>query len=276
MIRAARWVSIAVIATFVLAIVWGWALGAGWRLLDMDVYWTAGEQWRATGNPYAPTAATTEHTVYRYAPWFAGLWALLTLLPRGLVAVLWSLVLVAASAAAVVPVLREHGRRALPLATLMGGLLFGMSASGNVQPLMVAALAWFLERRSGPLWIGVAGSLKVVPLLFLVPYAARRQWRSVATGLAVAALLWAPALAFALPSTLTSADYGGLSASLFAVHPVLWAIAAGAALTAAIALARSGAAYAWLAAGTAAVLALPRFFLYDVTLLLPGARAFRR
>ncbi|MEO8245853.1 MAG: hypothetical protein ABI622_01915 [Chloroflexota bacterium] len=276
MMRAARLVAIAVIAAFVLAIVWGWALGGGWRLLDMDVYWSAGEQWRTAGNPYLPTPTTTEHSVYRYAPWFAGLWALLTFFPRGLVAIMWSLVLVMASLVAVVPLLREHGRRALPLAALMGGLLFGMSASGNVQPLMIASLSWFLERRSGPLWIGVAGSLKVVPLLFLIPYIARRQWWSVAAGLGVAALLWAPALAFELPSTMVSADYGGLSASLFAIQPALWALAAVAATGLLGVLARSGSAYTWLATGTAALLALPRLFLYDVTLLLPGARAFRR
>ena len=266
-IRFARLLSVALIASFSLAIVTGWAIGGGWKLIDMDVYWTAAQQWRATGNPYALTATTTDHTVFRYAPWFAALWVPLTYLPRPVVDVGWSLVLVAAAIAAVIPILRAYGSRALPLATLMLGLLIGMAASGNVQPLLVAWLVWGMERRSGPFWIALAASLKAVPLLYVIVYLGRRQWWRVVLTLALSAVLTGPMLLFELPPLVT--DFGG-SNSLTNVSLVLWAAVAVGALGVALVLAFRRSRYASLATGAAVVLALPRLFLYDTTFVLPG------
>ncbi len=158
-------------------------------------------------------------------------------------------------------------RRALPLAILMAGLLIGMAASGNVQPLMVAWLVWGVERRSGPLWIGLAASLKAVPLLYVIVYVGRRQWWRASATLALTAILTAPMLLFPLPPLVT--DFGG-SNSLSNISPVLWALVAAAAIAVALFLALRRSRYAWLATGAAVVLALPRLFLYDTTFILPG------
>jgi hypothetical protein len=157
--------------------------------------------------------------------------------------------------------------RAVPFATLMLGLLVGMAASGNVQPLLVAWLVWGVERRSGPLWIALAASLKAVPLLYAIVYIGRRQWWRVAATVVVTALLTAPMLLFQLPPLVT--DFGG-SNSLSNVSLALWAAVAASAIVVAIFLAFRRSRYAWLAAGTAVVLALPRLFLYDTTFILPG------
>jgi hypothetical protein len=266
-VRASQLFTVALIASFSLAIVTGWAIGGGWKLIDMDVYWTAAQQWRATGNPYTVTAMTTDHTVFRYAPWFAAVWVPLTYLPRPVVDIGWSVILLGAAVAAVMPVLRAYGRRAVPLATLMLGLLVGMAASGNVQPLLIAWLAWGIDRRSGPLWIALAASLKAVPILYAIVFIGRRQWwRAVAT-VALTALLTAPMLLFQLPPLVTA--FGG-SNSLSNVSLALWAAVATAAIVVAIILAFRRSRYAWLATGAAVVLALPRLFLYDTTFILPG------
>jgi hypothetical protein len=268
----ARAVTIVLVAAVAFGIVSGWVIGARWPLVDMDVYWNAATQWREAGNPYALVAGASDHTVFRYAPWFAASWVPLTFLPRLAVEVVWSLALVGASAAALLLLLQAHGRGALPLAILMGGLLIGISASGNVQPLVVLSLVWGLERRSGPIWIALAASLKVVPILLVLVYAGRREWSRVALTLALTAVLWAPTLAFERPTLTTAFDYGGASGSLANVNVAVWGVVAtsSVALAAWIAVRRSR--YAWLAAAVSAILVLPRFFLYDATLLLPAAQ----
>lgn len=77
------------------------------------------------------------------------------------------------SVAAVVPMAR---RRAWLQVMFFFPILIGISAVGNAQALMVAWLVWGAERRSGPLWIALAASLKAVPILFAIVYIGRRQW----------------------------------------------------------------------------------------------------
>ena len=68
-----------------------------WPLHDMDVYMGAAMRLR-TGQPlYVPGDVAVDS--FWYAPWFAVAWIPLTVLPRLVVAVLWSTVLLAASAA---------------------------------------------------------------------------------------------------------------------------------------------------------------------------------
>lgn len=268
----ARMMTTALVATIALAIAFGWVIGARWPLVDMDVYWAAGTQWRDAGSPYALTPGASDHTVYRYAPWFAALWVPLTFLPREAVEVGWSVTLVGASAAAIWLLMRAHGTRAIPLAILMAGLLIGISASGNVQPIIVAALLWGLERRSGPIWVALAASLKVVPILFVLVYAARREWSRVAMALTLTAVLWVPVVAFDRPGLTTAFDYGGASGSFANVNTVAWALVAATALGVAVWLAWGRSRYVSLGAAVSAVLVLPRFFLYDATLLLAAVQ----
>ena len=153
------------------------------------------------------------------------------------------------------------------LVAFFAPILIGISAVGNVHPLLIAPLAWSVERRGGPFWIGVAASLKVFPILFALVYLGRGQWRQALVAVAVAAVLWAPALLYDLRGYATEA---GQAASLISA-PILWAVVVGAAIGATLRLARGS--FGWLAAAVSVVVALPRLFVYDVTYLMVGAPA---
>jgi hypothetical protein len=256
-VRLARTVALAVILAIGIVNLY-WAV-AGWTLSDAAAYWNAAMRLRDGGQLYPVLANVDASDVYRYAPWFA--WAAIpvTYLPMQVAGALWSLVLLAASGWALLPLVRA---RAWLLLALFAPILVGISAVGNVQALIVAALVHGLERRSGPLWIALAASLKLTPLAFALVYAGRREWTRFVAACALTGLLWAPALLYDLRGYATEA---GQAASLFAV-PVLYvgvvAIAIG--VTLALARARLG----WLAASTTVVLALPRLFVYDVSFLM--------
>ena len=264
-VRRSVLVATAVIVAITIANV-VWAV-SDWHLHDMSVYWHAGEQWRLTGNPYTLLFDTNDNSVYRYAPWFAGLWVPLSELPRTLVNVVWSSLLVVASFTAVWPLLRAGGRAAPLLAILMWGILFGMAAGGNVQGLMIASLVYGVERRSGPVWIALAASLKVVPLLYVLVYAGRRQWDRVAVTLALTGVLVLPMFLFDRPAL---ASGFGLSNSLWNIAPWLWIATLPVALVVAAIVAFRWNRLAWPTIGAVSNLILPRLFLYDVTFILPG------
>jgi hypothetical protein len=234
---------------------------AQWTLSDAGAYWEAALRLRAGEELYPAVADLEASEVYRYAPWFAWLTIPFTFLPIEVAAVLWSAVLVAASVVAVIPLARE---RAWLAAAFFFPILIGISAVGNVQPLIVAALVHGLERRSGPLWIALTASLKVVPALFAVVYLGRRQWWRFAASVLLTLLLVAPMLLFDLSNYVTDPA----EATFLMRWPPIWvaALVLGVGVTVWLAKTR----HAWLAAGTAAALALPRFFVYDVTFLLPG------
>ena len=263
--RLARIVALAVIIGIGFNHVW-WSV-VDWHLDDMNAYWDAGVRLREGGALFPPVSDVLASEVYRYSPWFAWLWAPITLLPRPIVDVLWSVVLLAASVAAVLPLAR---RGAWIAVAFFLPILIGISAGGNVHALLVAALVWTVERRSGPVWIGVAASLKLFPILFALTYLGRRQWWRAAATLVVAAVLLAPFALYDLTNYVTTA--GG--AALLWDWPVVYAVAVGAAIIASLALARSR--HAWLASAAAVVLALPRSFLYDVTWIMVGAPASER
>jgi hypothetical protein len=233
-----------------------------WTLSDAAAYWNAALRLR-DGLPLYPLLANVDASeVYRYAPWFAWATVPLSLLPVQVAGALWSAILLAASALALVPLVRA---RAWILVALFAPILVGISAVGNVQPLLIAPLVWSVERRSGPVWIGVAASLKIFPILFAAVYLGRREWSRAAIATAVAVALWAPAFLYDLRGYATDA---GQAASLFAV-PALWLLLVGAGIVATLRLARGR--FAWLAAGVDIVVALPRLFVYDVTFLMVGA-----
>jgi hypothetical protein len=150
------------------------------------------------------------------------------------------------------------------LAFLAGGLLTSSVAGANVQPLMVAMLYFGLHRRSGPLWVGLAASLKIVPILYVIPWIGRGEWRKAGTAIAVMGLLWAPVLLFSMPSAVSDPGADPYPSA------VIWAALAGGSLVAAILFSRTR--YAWAAAGTAALFAVPRLLSLDFTVILAAAR----
>ncbi len=237
-----------------------------WTQSDAAAYWNAALRLRHGAQLYPVVGNAEASDVYRYAPWFAWLAVPFTFLPVQVAGAIWSAVLVAASCVAVTPLAR---RGAWLQVAFFWPVLIGISAYGNVQALMVAGLAWGAPRRSGPLWIGVAASLKIFPILFALVYLGRREWRSLILSVVVAALLWAPALLYDLRGYVSQA---GAAALLFGYPPVYVLVAGGAVLGA---LLLAAGRYGWLGAATSVVLAAPRFFVYDVTYLLVGGSAER-
>ncbi len=237
-----------------------------WHLSDAGAYWEAAMRLREGEQLYPALADTEASGVYRYAPWLAWAWIPLTFLPREAVNVLWSIILLAASAAALGPLVQL---RAWLAVALFLPILVGISAIGNVQPLVVAALVLGVERRSGPLWIAAAASLKAVPVLLVVTYLGRRQWIRALATLVLTAALVAPMLLYDLSAYPTTA--GGAS-MLFDV-PILFALvlAGGILISLRLASTRS----AWLASSMTVALALPRFFVYDLTFLMVSFAKFR-
>ncbi len=258
--RLARTVALAVIIGIGIVNLY-WAVSA-WTLSDASAYWNAALRLRAGEQLYPVLSNVDTSEVYRYAPWFAWLTVPFTVLPIQVAGALWSAILLVASGVALIPLMRA---RAWLLVIFFAPILVGISAVGNVQPLLIAALVWGVERRSGPMWIGVAASLKIFPILLAAVYVGRRQWGRASAAVGIAAFLWAPALLYDLRGYATEA---GQAASLFAVPP-LWAVAVTGGVLLTLRLARTR--FAWLAASTNVVISLPRLFVYDITYLMVGA-----
>jgi hypothetical protein len=234
----------------------------GWTLSDAGAYWQAGLRIRSGEELYPALASVDASEVYRYAPWFAWLAVPWTFLPVQVAAVAWSVLLLGGSALALWPLVRA---KAWVLIALFAPILVGISAVGNVHPLLIAGLVWGAERRSGPLWVALTASLKIFPLLLSLVYAGRRQWWRFGASIGLTTLLWAPALLYDLSDYAVDA---GQAASLYA-FPALYFIVGGLAVSATLALASTR--HSWLTGATTVVLALPRLFVYDVTYLMLGA-----
>ncbi len=255
----------------VMGILSGIAVGAvvfgleSWTLEDMHVYLEAAHRLRAGETLYS---TTNPLAAYQYAPWFAAAWVPFTFLPETMVAVAWSVVLVAASFISVRPLLASRSAPALALALLMFPiLLFSSARSGNVQPILIAALVTGLERRWGPVAIAAAASLKAFPLAFALVYLGRRDWRRFAITVGLTALIVAPMLVFDLERYTVDGPRAG---TLYDISPIAYAIPAAGLALVTILLARRRSRHAWLAAATTVVVGLPRMLSYDITFLLAG------
>lgn len=248
-----------------------------WEIPDIGAYWNAALRLREGGPLYPAVADVNASEVYRYAPWFAYAWIPLTYLPRWLVDAGWSLALIAASVAVIVPALWTRHPAAMAFTAIVGSFLFLIASRGNVQPLMVAALAFGVERRSGPLWIAICASLKATPVLYALVYAARGEWRPFFVTIGLTAVLVIPMAFFDLGGYTTDP---GFSHSLYFVSPVLFWIVAVTSVAVATYVAWRHRPWAWLAMSVAVLLCLPRYFPYELTFLfiglVPAVEAWRR
>lgn len=262
----ARLLALAVACGFGLAFIW--ANVRSWNLEDMDAYWNAAQRMRA-GLPLFPAVVDPGGAdVFRYAPWFAWLWVPLTYLPKVAVQVVWSAILIASAAFAVGTILRRPSVASICLAALLGGLLVRTASTGNVHALLIAALIYGVPRRAGPVWIGIAASLKFAPIAYALVYVGRGEWRRALVSLLVAVVLVAPALLYDLTDYPVDPGNGLSLLSIAGVVP--WAVVAVACVVAALALARGR--YAWAAASVAVLAGVPRLELYDLTYLLVAMR----
>ena len=234
-----------------------------WPLGDMDVYLAAATRLRE-GDPLY-VAGDVAVNSYWYAPWYAALWIPLTYLPREIVAIGWSLILLTATAMVTWLLAREGGTAAI-LALLVGPPLFAVSAGGNVQALLVLSLLYGIDRRSGPVWIALAASLRATPILFVAVYAARREWGRFWLTLGITALLVAPMLWYD-PATLVS-GVAGREPGLLAVSPWLFLVGVAVSVGAVAVLAWRRSPYTIIAAAAGTIVASPKLFAYDTAALL--------
>ena len=250
-----------------LSIAWLYWTIDGFTLSDSHAYRVAAERLLAGADLYQP--ASTQDEAFRYAPWFAAAWIPLAALPKILGDWLWATALIVASVFAVMPLARHSGLIPKLLAVLGATVLLWTSARGNVHPLVMVALVHGLNRPSGPIWLALAASLKAVPILFVLVYVARREWWRAVWTVAIAAALVAP---MPLLGWEPDSVQPGPSISLYyQVSPTAWLVVAAIAILAAVVIAIRLPRIAATAAAVAAILALPRLLLYDLTYLLVGA-----
>ena len=244
-----------------------WANATSWGLEDWHTYLVAADR-VASGGPVYEWTSGPEH-VYRYAPWFAYALAPFLAVPRWVADLVWSALVIAGTLAAVLPLVRHRSWAAIALAFLGVGLLLRVASTGNVHPLLIAGLVLGLHTRAAPVVVAVAASLKATPILFAAVFVAERRWFALGVTLALT-------VALVLPMAWLGYEVApGPSESLYGVSPLLWLGFAALGLAVLVAQAARGSSVTTLTAGVAAFLALPRSFLYDVTLVLPAA-ALRR
>jgi hypothetical protein len=269
--RLPRTLAVAILLGYLGYTVASWFLV--WNPADAGAYYDAALR-LSHGAALYPAVNPEAHEVYRYAPWFAVAWIPITALPRDVALHLWSLAMLGCSIAAVWPLLRRPTWARVALAALAGQTLVETAMFGNAHPLVVALLVWTVGRRTFPAWVGVAASVKLVPLAFALVWAGRREWSKVAVSVGVAAVLYAPMLWFDLTNYVTDPGSGLLS--LYSISPFLWVAGAMLALGATVWLAMRGSRYAWVAAALLMFLGPPRVVLSYLAFLLVAVELTRR
>ena len=101
----------------------------------------------------------------------------------------------------------------------------------------------------GPVILGLAGSLKLFPLVFVAGYLSERRWLAAAVAIGVASMLWLNILAF---DVLLYTQIGGPSfyvggISIYSVSPLMWVGVAGTLGLLLLSLVARRSPWAWLA-----------------------------
>lgn len=234
---------------------------------DWEAYWDAGMRLRTGAPLYPPVQDQGAGSVYRYPPWFAVAWIPLTFMPQSIVVASWVAAMFAASLVALWPLLSSGRWPSILLGALFAPFLAQAASGGNVQPLLVAGLVHSLDRAGGPVFVGIAGSLKGFPLLYAVRYLALRQGRRAFVAISMAIVLTAPILLFDLTNY---PWYAGALAGLWVISPLAWALGALLGIGIIVRYARTQA--GWFAASLGVVLAIPRLLYFDMTFLLVTGR----
>jgi hypothetical protein len=266
--RFARFIATGLVLGWLAYTLTSWFLA--WNPADARAYYLAAERLR-DGGPLYPAMHPDAHEVFRYAPWFAVAFLPFTLMPIDLATHVWSVLMLACAGLAVIPVARLGGRAAILVSALLGALLAETAMFGNAHPLVVAMLSWTIARPSAAWWVGAAASIKLAPIGFVLPWLGIRRLRDSITAVAVAALLFAPIMAFDLSGYVTSPGTGLVSP--YAASPVLWLLGAVAAVAAVIGLSLRASPYAYVAAGAAMFLIPPRVSTAYIAFLLPATVA---
>ena len=167
-----RW-AVLVVFYLILGLLGAWYLsGTTSPGADLATYQRAGEALYTTGNPYAANAGVPEDYVYRYPPLLAMVIPVLGWPP------LWFTLIGFATIVPMVVGYRVSGPAGLLPVALLVGAWGQQLLNGNVQAFVVALLAIVpLTRGAGAIGLAVATMLKIHPVLAIVWYAGRREWR---------------------------------------------------------------------------------------------------
>lgn len=237
-------------------------------MADVRAYYDAAARLNAGQPLYMQVTNTNEPGFYRYPPLLAIAFRPLALLPYEVATIIWLAVLLVATGLTFrrlglrEPVLMVAGWLALPI---MWALTIGQAQ----------ALVTFLLALGAPWAVAFAANLKLLPALVAVYWIGRREWRQVAkfvgwtAALVMIQLLLEPAGTMAYLGFLSIEQVGQVAnISLYAISPVLWAVAVVILLVIALRMAPSR--VGWAVAVVLAVFATPRLLTYQVSTLLAG------
>jgi hypothetical protein len=231
---------------------------------DAIGYWNAGLHIRSGAQLYFDAGPAFGSEVFLFAPWFAWVWAPLTYLPREPVIVSWGVAMGVAAVWAVRPFFRYGLTGALLGCVFAYGLAWG-ALWANVMPLLVGILIRTAGSRHFPIWVGIAASLKILPILYVWPDIRAGHWRRAITAVAIALVLWAPALFYGI------GDYPtGYSPTLSLLQLSGWMWLVVALVAGGWMLIERRPRWLWLATAVAIIAAYPRLHLHYIGLLGVG------
>lgn len=216
----------------------------------------------------APLYAATDpdaSEVYRYAPWFAAAWIPSTWLPQSVLINGWVALQGIAVGWLLWPLRKSLTR--ITLALLLAPFMLDSAWRGNVEPVMLVMMS-LGRTQPGPVLLGLAGSLKVMPMMLVAAYIARREWTKVGIAVATFGILWSPALLL---------DFTGYPLTPTTMSP--WSIdawvgvaVASVAIGTTLCLALQKSRYTLLAASAASVIANPRVLMLNAGYFAVPAR----
>lgn len=197
---------------FTLWLQWFWADNS----MDIDVYWEAGQRMLDGGSRlYAESEDPVNRVgLFIYPPFFATLFAPLTMLPRWLGYAAWGLIellLIAAgfrAARGLCGVSSGANGRTFYLVMGLGliGALWTNLQEGQVNMLLLSLVAtglWQLERgkhASGGLLLAAATHLKIIPIVLLPLLIAQKRYRAAGMMAGGILLLWLTPLLYSVPN----------------------------------------------------------------------------
>jgi hypothetical protein len=256
----------------------GLLAGLGWLaisigqapLSDVHAYYDAAARLNRGEPLYGQTATTDEAAFYRYPPLLAIAFRPLALLPFGVAATIWELVVVA-SVVGLVALIRP-GFRGWAVAGMLTLPILWSVFIGQAQVPVTLLLA------IGRPWsLALATHLKILPALAAIWWIGRRDWRSLGRfvawtiGLGILQLVLEPGGSLAFPGVFNLAQVGEVrNWSPYAVSPALWAVLVVIGIGIAWRLAPTR--WGWAAAVALSVLATPRLLFYQLATLLAGLR----
>jgi len=241
---------------------------------DLDTYQRAGELLWAGQDPYSGQADVGQDYQYRYLPLLAMVIPILGWPP------LWFGLLAVATISTIALWYRTAGLTGLLVPALLIGAWGQQLLNGNAQALVVYLLAITpLFGRVGPAALALATMLKIHPVIGLVWFAGRRDFRAIALYGVASAVLLVPQLPwlddfvrYFLNDPAAVETIPGMS--LRAIHPLLWAV--GIVVVLVVAWRYAGTRYGWLLATVAQLIALPRVLLVNLALLMAAPLPTRR